>query len=258
MRAAGEADVIDIARTRQQIADDAGLRRADATGDPIVARQFQPDDEVGAARCSQRSHEFGDNAYAAFPGAAVLVLSPVRPRRQELMEHVPVAGGDLHTGEAAGLQERRRFRNLRDQVTDFRRRQRARHRPRQIVRKRGGADRFGIAPRIVAASSGVLNLAEQATILTFHRIGKPLQPVGIVAPPHLHTRQSRLMPHHAERLGHRHRGSAGGTIGVVLDEPVGDASLRRYEQTHRGMRDPVAQPLAGQLERREERAEIGC
>ena len=134
MRPAGEADVIDIALAREQIADDAGLGRADAAGDPVIARQLQPDDEVRAARCAQRSHQFGDNPRAAFPVAAVFVLSPVGPRGQELMEHVPMAGGDLHTGEAAGLQDATpipRSRSIR--VTDFRRRQRARHRPGQIV-----------------------------------------------------------------------------------------------------------------------------
>ena len=89
-------------------------------------------------------------------------------------------------------------------------------------------------------SSGVLNLTEQPTVLAFHRIGEPLQPVDIVVPPHLYTREACLMSHHAKGLGHRHGGSACGTIGVVLNEPIADASLRCREQTHRGMRDSVA------------------
>ena len=116
MRTAREADVIDVAPSREQIGDDARFGRANAARHPVIARQLQPHDEVRPARRTQRHHQVGDNARATFPIAAKFVVSPVGPGREKLVEQVPVPGGDFDAGKAARLQVQCGVRNLLDQV----------------------------------------------------------------------------------------------------------------------------------------------
>jgi hypothetical protein len=67
------------------------------------------------------------------------------------------------------------------------------------------------------SASGVLDLPEQAAILAFDCLGEALQPVRIVASPHLHPWQTCLVTHHAKRFRHRQRRPARCTVGVILD-----------------------------------------
>ena len=168
-----------------------------------------------------------------------------------------VPGGDFDAGKAAVLQMRCGVRGLLDQRADFGWCQRVRHRPGQVVGQRGGTDRFGVATRIMPSAPGILDLPEQTAILALHGFGETFELVRVVAPPHLNARQASLVPHHAERFRHRHRRSASGTIGVALDQAIRDPPGRRDEKAHRCVGDPVAQPLAGQLERGEQGGEIG-
>src|ERR1700733_10813385 len=92
---AGEADVIDVARTGQQDTDDAGFVRADAAWYPFIARQLQANDEINPTCRAQVSYQVGDEARTAFPITAVVVIPPVRPWRKKLVEQVAVPGGDL-------------------------------------------------------------------------------------------------------------------------------------------------------------------
>ncbi len=143
------------------------------------------------------------------------------------------------------------------QIANIGHRQCARHRPGQIVRQRGGADRLGVAAWKMAASAGILNLAEKPAILTFYRFGETFQTLLIVAAPDLNPRQTRLVAHHSKRLGHSHGGATRGAIDVILDQTLGHATRRRHEEAHRCVRDPVAQPLSGQCKRREKSGEFG-
>ena len=244
VRAAGEADVIDVARAGQQIGDDAGLGGPMPPGIPSSPGSFRP--TMKSAPHAARNAAPVRRRCAVRPSQSPPYSSSRRLDQgdRNWWNRWPCPA-EISTPEKPHvLQVRRGVRDLLDQIADLRRRQRPRHRPGQIVGQRGGADRFRVAPRKMAPASGILDLPEQTAILAFHRLGEAFQAVRIVAPPHLHARQTGLMPHHAERFGHRHCGAAGGAIGVVLDQPIRHPARRRGEQAHRRVGDPVAQPFA--------------
>ena len=120
MRAVRKADVIEIARRGHVLRDERCFARADAARHAVIARQFDADDEVIAARRADRGDQFGEQARAVGPVAAVLVGAHVRARRQELMKHVAVARGDFNAGESAAFQARGGLREVGDHRLDHR------------------------------------------------------------------------------------------------------------------------------------------
>jgi hypothetical protein len=119
MRSAREANVIDIPFSRQKVADDAGFVRTDTAPQFTIARQFQSDSEIHTARRAQRFDRISNDARAALPIAAMLVISSVGPKGNELMEQMSVTGGDFRACEPAFHQMERGTRDLPDQVPDL-------------------------------------------------------------------------------------------------------------------------------------------
>lgn len=87
------------------------------------------------------------------------------------MEQVAMAGRQLDTAEATGLQAPAGLGELRNHALDVLDRQRMRNGPAQVVGSATRPDGVGIAAALMAAAPGILYLPQQATVLRLHRRG---------------------------------------------------------------------------------------
>ena len=195
-----------------------------------------------------RGDQLGSEARAARRGRRRTRRSrAVRPRRQELVEQMAVAGGDLDAAEAAALQARAECANSLDQARDLVAASSARGTVQLMSSgSADSADGIGGAARRVTAAARGPDLPEQAAVLRFDRVGPALQAVEVVVVPDADARRARLVRRHAERLGHDHRRAAPRAVGVIVDQPLGDARAVAGMRRHRRVHDAVAQPLARQ------------
>lgn len=103
----------------------------------------------------------------------------------------------------------------------------------------------------MTAAAGVLNLSEQPAVLGLDGIGPALERIQIIVVPGPRAVCDVLVPRHADRLGYDERCATARAVGVILDELLGHAGVRRHVRIHRRVHDAVAQAFAGERKRRE-------